>query len=311
MIQNRSEPRFRTCFVSGPAGPATAAIADMLAARGVATLSANTIALGASIRDEILRSIAAADFVVVLLTDYGAQNAIFELGVARGMNKPLLVVTSSGVLPSDLQGIVYRSLPSLDRIGEVAVDIDRFLRNAKPPPTLSAEPPPAPRTDLGWARDELRALRHSADPRRSQNFEGLVGRIFEAAGADVQATRDSQVERGVDFVVWLNDIAYALGGPILVECKFLLGGAGSVIKNAEGYVDQLRRSLESSDASLALLVFDHLRPTAPSTTFATFATPNVIAIAAEQVIDGLEAGTFEQEILRRRRRAFLVGGGNA
>ena len=307
MTPNRSEPRFRTCFVSGPAGSATAAIAGMLAARGVATLSANSIALGSSISDEILRSIAAADFVVVLLTDQGAQNAIFELGVARGMNKPALVVTSGRVLPSDLQGIVYRSLPSLDRIGEVAVDIDRFLRNAKPPPSLSADAPPVPGTDLGWAREELRALRHSDDPHRFQNFEGLVGRIFEAAGADVQATRDSQVDRGVDFVIWLNDIAYALGGPILVECKLLLGGSGSVIKNAEAYVGRLRRSLENSDASLALLVFDHHRPTAPPT---TFATPNVIAIAAEKVIEGLEAGTFEQEIIRRRRRAALVGGAN-
>lgn len=308
MTQTRSESRLRTCFVSGPVGEATAAIAEMLAARGIAILSANAISAGASLSDEILRSIAAVDFIVVLLTDRGSQNAIFELGVARGMNKPALVLTTGGALPSNLHGVIYRSLDSLDRLGDVAVDIERFLRNAKPPPPLNAEPPLAPKKDLAWARDELHALRASVQSHRFQQFESLIGRIFEAAGADVQPAGNAQDERGVDFVVWLNDIAYALGEPILVECKVLLGGSGSVIKNAEVYVDRLSRSLANSDASLALLVFDHLRPSTPPT---LFAAPNVIAIAAEHVIDGLEAGTFERDVVRRRRRAAFVGGAGA
>lgn len=308
MTQPRTESRFRTCFVSGPAGKATATVTNMLAERGIAALSASAISAGASLSDEILRSIAAADFVVALLTDRESENVIFELGVARGMNKPTLVFTTGSALPSDLQGLIYRSMDSLDQLEGVAVDIERFLRNAKPPPALSVEPSLTPKVDLTWARDELQALRASDQPRRLQGFESLIGRIFEAAGADVQSTGNTHDDRGVDFVVWLNDIAYALGGPILVECKMLLGGSGSVIKNAEFYVDRLRQSLAISDASLALLIFDHFRPSTPPT---FFATPDVIAITAEDVIDGLEAGTFERDVIRRRRRAAFGGGANA
>jgi len=307
MTQTGPNPRFQTCVVSGPAGEATAEIVHMLAAQGVTAVSAAAIAPGTSLNNEIIRAIAAADFVVVLLMDRGSHNAIFELGLARGMNKPALVFTLGVAPPSDLQGMIYRSLPSLDRIGEVAADIARFLRNAKPPPSLDVEPPTAPTIDLGWAREELHALRRSDDPQRFVRFERLVGRILEAAGADVRAAGQSRDDPGVDFVVWLNDVAYALGGPILVECKYLLGGSGSVIKNAEAYAKRLRTTLAHSDASLALLVFDHSRPATPST---LFATPDVIVIAAEQIIDGLEQGTFEQDIIRRRRRAVLIGGGD-
>ncbi|HQS47165.1 MAG: hypothetical protein B7Y12_05860 [Rhizobiales bacterium 24-66-13] len=305
MTETKPEPRFRTCFVSGPAGQATEAIADMLTGFGVAVLSANAISLGASLTDEILRGIASADFIVVVLTDQGAENAIFELGVARGMNKPALVFTFGRMPPSDLHGIIYRSLDSLDRLPDVAADIARFLRNAKSPPPLSDEAPVAHRRKLGWARDELRALRDPGSPHRYEEFESLIGRVLEASGADVERAGQPGADRGVDFVVWLNDVAYALGGPILVECKVLRGGSGSVIKNAEFYVGKLSKLLAKSDASLGLLVFDHDRSASPPT---SFATPDVIAISVEDVINGLEAGTFEQDILQRRRRAAFVGG---
>lgn len=297
---------FQTCFVSAPSGRALGIIVKLLNDRGIAAQGVDILPPGSPIFDEITRAIAASDFVVVVLTDRSSENTIFELGLARGMNKPTLIFTIDRAPPSDLQGFVYRALKSLDHIEEVAPDLDRFLRNAKTLPPIIKEAPRAQGTDLGWARDELKAQRGADYGHRYRDFEALVGRVFAKAGAQVEAAGYPSDDRGVDFVVWLNDVAYALGGPILVECKVLPGGSGSVIKNAEAYVAQLNKALARSDASLGLLVFDHDRPNTPPT---TFASPNVIAFSVDDLIDGLEAGTFEQQVVRRRRRATVLGGG--
>jgi hypothetical protein len=103
-------------------------------------------------------------------------------------------------------------------------------------------------------------------------------------------------------------VAFEAGGPILVECKVLRGGSGSVIKNVESYVKRLAKTVDESDASLAMLVFDHDRPHVPPS---LYQTPKVLSFAVDELIDGLENGTLEAEILRRRRRAAFVRGSDA
>jgi Restriction endonuclease len=305
MANNKPKSEFKRCFVSGPSGPVTAAVAEMLASRGVEVLTAASIGVGMSITQEILRMIESADFLVVVLTNRGRDSAMYELGFSRSLGKPALVFSLGEALALDLRGLYVRALDDPEQIADAADDIYRFLRNAKALPPITDVAPSASSGDLGWARKELRLLRSGERHKRGEQFEMLVARVFESAGAEVLPTGRNVADQGVDLVVWLNEIAYALGGPVLVECKILQGGSGSVIKNSEVYVKQLTRTLSKSDASLALLVFDHDRSRPPPS---LFETPQVLSFSIDDLIDQLERGTFVQEISRRRHRATFVQG---
>ncbi|VXB65813.1 hypothetical protein [Brevundimonas sp. G8] len=274
-------------------------------ARGIAVTSAHSLNVGSAITPELLKLIAASDFVAMVLSGRGRDSIMYELGIARSLGKAAFIVLTEGAAPNEISGAYLRAVEDR-RVADAGDDLDRFLRNAKAPPAILADVPDARTVDLSWASRELQHLRSgAAGNSRAEIFEDLIKRIFESAGADVTATDAPRNEPQVDFVVWLNEIAFEAGGPVLVECKLLRGGSGSVIKNAEAYVKRLTRAVEASDASLALLVFDHDRSHTPPS---LFETPQVLSFSAEDLISTLEGGRLEKEILKRRRRAAFVRG---
>jgi hypothetical protein len=293
---------FRRCFVTGSLGQKTHALVRMLMAMGVEATTADMLNTGTAITQEILRMIAASDFIAVVLGERGRDNALYEMGVARALGKPAFVILTHGALGVDVSGVYLRAIDGPERIADVADDLDRFLRNAKTPTPLVGRIAGERRLDLGWARRELSTLRSRASRGRERQLEQLVGKIFEAVGAEVLPTA-SEGRMQVDFVVWLDQIADQTGGPMLVECKLFRGGSGSVIKNSEASVRRLERTLADSDSSIALLVYDHDRSHTPPS---LYETPQVLSFAVEDLVSALEKGGFEQELLRRRERAAFA-----
>lgn len=300
-VETQAKNRFRRCFVIGTPGPATNALVAMLVARNIETTTAGMLKSGASITQEILRLIAAADFVAVLLDDRGSQYAYYELGVARALGKPAFVVLTEGPFGMDISGVYVRAIESLARIGDVAGDLDQFLDHAKRPAPIVEPNSETQGVGLAWARQDLARLRSGVVKGREAVFEDLVGRIFESAGAQV-LPNDNET-REVDFVVWLNEIAFETGGPVLIECKLFQGGSGSVIMNSQAFVKRLERTLATTNSDLALLIYDHDRPNTPPS---LYETPRVLSFAVEEVITRLEGGTLEREILKRRERAAFM-----
>lgn len=302
MDQTDGRTELKTAFISATGGEVTARLAEMLHRRGIEALTLGRTRVGHTIAEETIRLIGVADFVVVVLPDASEPGALFNLGLARGMGKPVFVLSEGPVTVSDIRGVYVRVISGVQDVEEVGSDLDRFLRHAKRP-ELPQDPPPARRIDLAWAREELERQRSAELGARAEAFELLVARIFSAVGAETQSLREEGPDAGADFVVWLNDVAFAVGGPILIECKILHGGVGSVLKNAEVYARKLERALSRSDAILALLIFDHSRPYTPST---PFATPDVLPFSIDDLISGFEEGTFQQEVVRRRRRSAVT-----
>ncbi|WNG20732.1 hypothetical protein [Cystobacter fuscus] len=306
----------RCCFLIAAPSSGANTVAKFLAERGIEVTWAHDLPAATAIDSELLRQLAAADFVVAIWTSTPSPNEAFELGVAHALAKPILVLSVGSIerlsLPSifDLRGINVVPVPELRRLTDIAPDIDRFLRHAKAPPPIVPDAPAGTRSgDLSWARKKLASIRTMKSPLRGFALEDLVSDVFRQAGADVVRTReenDVATERDADLIVWLNDVAYEVGGPILVECKSYGGGSGSVIKNLENTVMRLdKRLVEVSGASLAFVVFDHDRPHTPPS---LHETPRVLAFAVETLVDKLEQGTLAKEVLVRRHRASIKSG---
>lgn len=313
----------RRCFLIAQVGSGAAAVAAFLTERGIDTIRAHGVRATSAIGAELLQYIAETDFVVAIWTRVASPNVAFELGVAHALGKPALVI-AMGDETSDLSGIVDLRGVNLIRVSDprrlidAAPDIDRFLRHAKALPPIGSGSARASSSrqphDMSWAKERLGAIRTMKGARRGFAFEELVADVFRRAGADVASTSDETgvaSERDADFVVWLNDIVFDAGGPIIVECKTYSGGSGSVLKNVEFTVKRLENLIDASGAALAFVVFDHDRPRTPPT---VFETPRVLAFSAETLIEQLEQGSLATDVATRRRRAAFVqgtAGGNA
>jgi hypothetical protein len=294
---------YRRCYVGGDDASAVAKLTDMARAHGLETASAADVSGGSSLVREVISLIDSVDFVVFVITDGSGSGAAYELGLAQGRDKPAFVV-SVGRHSLDLENAYMVLVEDEASIGGVAGDFDRFVRNAKRPDRSRRSVVAVPAGSLDWAHAELRGLRDSGAPERYRRFEQFCAKLLRATGAEV--TEVGSRNFGADLVVWFNEIAFELGGPTLVECKFYGGGSGSVIRNSEATIRRIAKEIELSEANLALLVYDHDRSAPPPS---LHEVPSVLAFAVEDVIRAVEQGTFEKEILKRRERARFLRSG--
>ena len=277
----------------------------MIRARGIQVLSADAIVVARTITNEVIRLITEADFIAVLIGT-GPQAAVaYELGIAQGLGKPAFVVFDGSPSLEPANAYVV-SIAKGEAIENIIGDLDLFVRNAKRRSTPNNKPKTEAGHSLDWAREKLAALRRKEGRDRYQAFEELCAEIFRAANVEVEHVgqgRQAQ-DLGADFVVWLNDIAFELGGPTLVECKFYGGSAGSIIKNSEHTVRRIEAVMDRSAAKLALLVYDHDHSYSPPS---LFETPRVLSFAIDDVIQAIERQDLERTILKRRERALFAG----
>ncbi|RVD66947.1 hypothetical protein EN751_38470, partial [Mesorhizobium sp. M4A.F.Ca.ET.029.04.2.1] len=165
--------------------------------------------------------------------------------MAHALGKPILMLGIGEKVPDlasllDFRGVEFIRVSSLGQLPEIANDIDRFIRLTATLGSLEDDQrndsPVRSIQDLEWARERLQTVRLIKGARRGFQFEELVADIFRQAGGEVTFTDHQNVEasqREADLVLWLNELAYEVGGPVLVECKIFGGGTGSVVKNLE------------------------------------------------------------------------------
>ena len=127
-------PQTKTCFLAGPTGPQSEALRRQLQAKQVVCLSVErtfpSVPNATSIRSILNRS----DFVGCILPLNPPANLLFELGMAIGLNKPLLLFADDPQqVPFDLAS--SRALKS-DLISSEALDtfLEAFLKTIAPSP---------------------------------------------------------------------------------------------------------------------------------------------------------------------------------
>jgi hypothetical protein len=292
-----------SCFVSFSAASAdmAARLADLLQSLGVEVFRPNLF-VGQEIGREILAAIQAADFVC-LVADAGfpTPNAAFETGLAIGLGKPALALTTASAVPFDLPERVQVVRVKGGNVDAARRDIARFVRHVRPREdgegraTLPAKPE-------GQATTELARLRQMKDfSGRVVELTGVVARAFEQQGAEVLREEDARTDDKIDLLVWSDPLVTELGGPLIIECKYYPGGSGSVLVNARHAFMQLAGYVQQSSAKLGLLVFDHDRPTELS--LGEFETPEALAFSIDDLLTAIDADRLPDEIRRRRTRA--------
>src|SRR2546426_8238289 len=106
MAQTRSG--YRSCYLAYPRGIDIRPVLESLAEMGVRVIDTTSLEPGPTPRAESIQAqIAGADVLVGVLSGSARDSAVlFEVGVARGLGKPVIVLAASRAsLPSELTGV--------------------------------------------------------------------------------------------------------------------------------------------------------------------------------------------------------------
>jgi restriction endonuclease len=212
-----------TCFIAAEHSLERSLLRRQLEERQITCFSLDRVATVSGPTGSVYALIRRSDFVVGVLSSNANPNVVFELGVALGLKKPLLLFgdRSSSSIPSDLAGI---NILRLDKLVPEAWSgyIDAFLQTVRPGKGVSTKSPgqkggePARR----WReiRGELDRLVETRGAGSAAEFERLIERAFVRGG--FPASSSPGKDFGADFAVASPKLVEAFGLPILIEVKF-------------------------------------------------------------------------------------------
>lgn len=289
--------RFKTCFISAPAGADTSVLRTALDELSIRWFDVVSTRPGHSLRDTLELAIARSDFVcAVIPANCELQNTFFELGIALGKGRPLLLFVEKGViLPSTIQELQYALVESWAPEA-IKLHLRAFLEHARLIPS-STRPrlKGLKKIDSRQALRELKSFEADAGVNyRGTAFENFVSNLFAKSGAIVSLHPPD--DRGTDLALWIDELEPVISNPLLVETKW-----GQInIGNLMAAETQLRSYLGKAPARVGLVVYyDILKRSYPPV---VAEWPLVIRLSIEELIQLLAEGQFVSRIREWRNQ---------
>ena len=293
--------RFKTCFISATLDTDTSKLRQSLEQHGVEwTDAASAMTVGASLNQSVYHAIQEAYFVcAVLNSGYESTFISFEMGVAVGLQKPLLIFVAPDVkLPSGFEEFVY-ARTDLQDSEPINFTLNLFLAHAHPKIEQPCIPEKQTSTaiNLQWAWDNIAAIKHGVNASPSSEdgalFAATVLNLFEAAGALVANSSVPDLD-GADMAVWFDALQGNFGNPILVECK-----TGYITEDRLVQAEnKLMGFLAKTQAKAGLVIYSDRegRQFIPKSK----TSPYILRFSIEEFIAAVESGDFASSLLAKR-----------
>jgi len=276
-----------SCFIIAPPGQLSDLLRHQLNQEGVICLRLDVSDPSWQPSVQVTSLIERADFVAAILESEPSPNLFFELGLALGKGKPLLVFNDSSKVPSALSSATTALTSAIRTDGWK--DLRRaFLRTVKPShsepkrKTLKKSSRQSWR-NLGSEFEKLRTGATDVEPRR---FERLVEHAFQLAGFPI--SQAPTPDFGADFALTSPKLLRSLGLPLLIEVK-----NNNRVPIQQKAIDRLDQLIAEGRGGAALLT---TTVQLVSSIRLNLRHPIVI-VPFNEVLDWLENGTFEDEFL--------------
>jgi hypothetical protein len=251
------------------------------------------------------------DFVVGLLpAGRPLESTFFELGIALGLARPIIIFADVGVRIDDLFGAIEIQRADLSQPTGLISSIERFLI---PKPSYYAERPVSVRAvstqvfrnpnsrpeQLQAALRALKAAQSVGGANFESQLENEVTKTFASAGMTaVQAGRSHpRKSQTPDLALWIDSVQKEIGNPIAVEIKTRLDQA-----NLTKVSRQLSASLESVGATAGIIV--HAGPSLNQPDHVVQVAPLIFIFSVDELTQLLEEGDFAT-VLRTSQNAAL------
>lgn len=208
-----------------------AAVAEAARANKAKVTRLDSMEMLDSVLATLWRMIKTAD-VVVADVSHGNANVIYEIGLAHGAGKPVILLSSTGAkpLPADLSGQLYiqysdtvegiRNLEyRLTHLLREHFDAERKIPRLRGPSDASQMRPGRKKA----AQSEFDSILEVSGAERHHRFTDWFATLLDAVPSwEVVSRAESGRDRGYDLVVWNSSSASefgALGNPIPIELK--------------------------------------------------------------------------------------------
>lgn len=248
----RATQLVQKCFISAPHGFERTALHECLDAHGIQPLVPQDLAAGSDWVSALRCVLEESDIVIGVLPEHcDTRNVMFELGLACGLGRKILLISPSRTdwLPSaHRQVLTVRS--TLDNREAIDFALTQLLRaSTEPPsprPTHRIQSPP-----LGSEADALiERLKRWQTTKEPRILEGIVSDALSSAGLNA-IVESADKKYGTDFAVWSDALQPYVDNPLLVEVKVSIGSYSS----AQSVVHRLASTLGKSGTRWALLIY--------------------------------------------------------
>ena len=264
------EVKRRTCLVVAPPAADLSIVRRLLRDRDVEPLIlAEVPPIGVTVLDQLNRALARAEVVIFVLSTPNADaNMYFEIGLARGQGKRLMILAPEGTthVPGDIRELLVVKA-QLDDDEAIGFSLDQLLAAPSSVPTTAApvadEAAGRPLGDLADAlirraeslRDRLLEQRADADThpefKQRVTYWEIERIVLEALQAShVAPIVASQGRDPGDLAAWVDELDSIGLNPLLIELKLGLDHTGAT----DLAVKQARAFLRGNRAGAVLIV---------------------------------------------------------
>ena len=297
MVESKSQ--IKKAFLAASGKVQLQALKEELRQRSIEPLTTYELpVMGTSILEHIERSIRKSDLFIAILVAEPSSNVLFELGLAHGLGKHILLLVSPkyGKLPSDISGRFYvRANP--DNREAIGFALDQILASSRKKSRRQIKPSPLEHP-LGDKVDHYLKLIHDRGKKLTEKeMEEIVVELLKASGVS-NVTQSPFPDQGADIAVWSDDLQTTVGNPLIIEVKSRLQNREKV-RQALEQVESYRKKSNTQWALLILPLFSSAIASIPF-------TGSVLALTITELIENLRNKSFA-ETIRELRNARVHG----
>lgn len=201
-----------------------------------------------SIEDDITEKIKCSDFVIAIIKNE-SPNIFFEIGLAKGLSKPIFLVADNNVdLPIYIKNSLYinASLKDYNLIKKSLVKWLDTIKVSQPKKKIIIKDKQS--IDINNFLEIIHRIRKDGE---TYEVEKLIKQIFETFQTQV-VVNDFNADKGADYAIWINDLQNIIGNPLLlIEMK-----SGNLDQNIiTNTKHQLAKYMQMAEAKVGLVLY--------------------------------------------------------
>src|SRR5262249_10786699 len=295
----------KSCFISASAAalPHLESLRNLLRQKGVHITVPSDLKPGLAWPDLLRDTLRRIDFVIaVVMGEDGNNNVYYEIGLAHGLHKRVLLLVEPSVsnIPLDLQGSLSLRV-ALANIEAISFALEQLL---SAPPKRHRTPTSTHKyTPLGSQADALiKELDHLEEEDASGHFgtrlEDLVEKALQQSGVTTMVRSYTEQAQQFDFALWVDELESYVGNPFVIDIK------SSVQDQVD--IQNLASPLAQTSARWALLLYLH-GPQSVSVP-GDFLPLNILRLSMREFLESLRSKSFPVLVRDlRNRRVHGVG----
>jgi hypothetical protein len=280
-----------TCFIAAEHGVERTQLRRRLEDRQVTCFSLDRELSSGGATVSVQSLIQRSDFVAGIFPPTPAPNVTFELGVALGLGKPLLLFAHrSSPVPFDLTAV---NILQIDRLDQTNWNdyIEAFLRTVLPSEVSKAGARKhATIKGVDYARrwreirNDFTRMLENPSSTFEKDLESLAQRAFKRGGFSL--TSSPGPDFGADFAVASPKLIEAFSLPVLIEVK---NNSQQMLEQAAA--NRLVRLIRERRGGAGLIV------TAHETTDRSVPIGPIVIVSITELFDWLQRRMFEEQFL--------------